>query len=188
MNEKHWVALIVARLRPLLAERDHALQIVQGQKLPYTREVRRYRAGKPLSHSSLSYETDILISEQIDESEWLPRLIIEAKIKSVTTHDAITYSQKAATHKAVHPYLRYGIILGRRQHHPLPGRLFRHGAHFDFMLSFADFEPARKELADLLALVLDEVTASRQLEEIIFNSRNPNRKRYTLLQRPLRLE
>jgi hypothetical protein len=25
---------------------------------------------------------------------------------------AITYSQKASTHRAVHPYLRYGIMLG----------------------------------------------------------------------------
>ncbi|GAI54911.1 unnamed protein product, partial [marine sediment metagenome] len=57
---------------------------------------------------------------------------IEGKINSVTTHGAITYSQKASTHKNVHPYLRYGILLGNRKHYPLPGRLFRHGAYFDF--------------------------------------------------------
>ncbi|GAB4286004.1 MAG: hypothetical protein Kow0081_4020 [Candidatus Dojkabacteria bacterium] len=65
---------------------------------------------------------------------------IEAKINSVTTHDAITYSQKAQTHKNVHSYLRYGILIGNRKDYALPGRLFRHGQHFDFMLSWKSFE------------------------------------------------
>ncbi len=43
---------------------------------------------------------------------WKPRVVVEAKLGKVTTNDAITYSQKASTHRAVHPYLRYGIMLG----------------------------------------------------------------------------
>jgi hypothetical protein len=99
----------------------------------------------------------------------------------------ITYSQKAATHKNVHPYLRYGILLGNRKHYPLPGRLFRHGAYFDFMLSWPAFEPTGVELDDLVRLIQDEVKASRDLEEIIFHSRDPKRPNYTCLHRPLRL-
>ena len=44
----------------------------------------------------------------------------------VTTHDALTYSTKAATHKHVHPYLRYGFLAGGIQ--TIPGRLIKHGA------------------------------------------------------------
>ena len=116
-----------------------------------------------------------------------PRIIIEGKLGSVTTHDAITYSQKALTHKNVHPYLRYGIILGNRKHYPLPGRLFRHGAYFDFMLSWKAFEPTYIEMDWLISIIVEEVEASRNLDEILFNSRNPNRVNYTLLHRPLKL-
>jgi hypothetical protein len=70
------------------------------------------------------------------ENEWKPQIIIEGKLNSVTTHDTITYSQKAATHRNVHPFLRlrYVILIGNRKYFPLLGRLFRHRAHFDFML------------------------------------------------------
>lgn len=89
-----------------------------------------------LRHRILRAQTDLSIVEHIDAERWTPRVVVEAKLGSVTTHDAITYSEKAATHRSVHPYLRYGIMLGEREHHPLPGRLYRHGAQFDFMVSF----------------------------------------------------
>jgi hypothetical protein len=80
------------------------------------------------------------------------------------------------------------VILGHRRHYPLPGRLVRHGAHFDFMQSWVDFEPTGRELADLARLVIDEVEASRALEEMIYGSRRRGRRRYTILHRPLRLQ
>ena len=94
-----------------------------------------YTGQKP-EEVKRAYETDLLVSEKVTDQKWKPRLIIEVKIKAVTTHDAITYSQKASEHKIVHPYLRYGILVGSREHYPLPGLLFRHGVHFDFMLSW----------------------------------------------------
>ena len=100
-----------------------------------------YYDSKPNSHNFISYETDILVGEHITDQIWKPRIIIEAKIGRITTHDAITYSRKALTHKNVHPYLRYGILIGNRSHHPLPGRLFRHGENFDFMQSWISYKP-----------------------------------------------
>ncbi|MGB3717729.1 MAG: hypothetical protein WA996_25180 [Candidatus Promineifilaceae bacterium] len=188
MNENEWVSLIVERLRPHLIEDVSGLNVSQGHRLPYAEEITRYHGDDALDHHTMSYQTDILITESIEGSGWIPRLIIEAKVESVTTHDAITYSQKAAAHKSIHPYLRYGIILGKRQHYPLPGRLFRHGAHFDFMLSFVDYEPTEVELIRLRDIVQKEIDASRTLEEMIFKSRSPDRARYTFLYRPLRLE
>lgn len=188
MNEKDWVTLVVELVQKRLNKADPKLKISQGTKLAYAYEITEYQEGNPDLTNILKYETDMLVTEHLANNKWIPRLIIEAKVNRVTTHDAITYSQKAATHKSVHPYLRYGIVIGNRKHYPLPGRLFRHGAFFDFMMSWVKYEPETAELDDLIQLILDEVEASRDLEEIILNSRNPNRKRYTVLQRPLILK
>lgn len=136
----------------------------------------------------MKYETDLLVLQKIEKERWKPRIIIEGKINSVTTHDAITYSQKASNHKNVHPYLRYGILLGNRKDYPLPGRLFRHGAYFDFMLSWEGFEPKKHEWKNFLDIISSEIEYSEQLEEILFKSRFKNRKRYTILQRRLYLK
>lgn len=127
------------------------------------------------------------VYEQLDADIWKPRVIVRTKLDSVTTHDSITYSQKAQTHKNVHPYLRYGILIGNREHYPLPGRLFRHGQYFDFMLSWRTLQPDKKELKVLIEFLVDEVAASRTLDEIIFNSRSKDRTKFTSLHRPLRL-
>lgn len=186
MNEKEWVARVVELLDPLLKEYDENLSISQGTKLTYAYEIRNYEPDGENTDIS-KYETDLLVTENQEDGSWKPRLVIEAKVNSVTTHDAITYSQKAFAHKQVHPYLRYGIIIGNRKHHPLPGRLFRHGAYFDFMLSWRKYEPEEAELKALLTLVIEEVEASRKLEEILYSSRKSDRERYTMLHRPLKL-
>ena len=35
---------------------------------------------------------------------------------------------------------RYGIMIGGHGHYPLPGRLFRYGTNFDFMISFQNVQ------------------------------------------------
>jgi len=61
-------------------------------------------------HLPTTHETDLLVVENLDEVKWTPRVVIEAKGNgAINTHDAITYSHKAATHRQVHPYLRYGL-------------------------------------------------------------------------------
>ena len=186
MNEQEWVKSVVEALEDPLRDHDGKLEMSWGTKLPYAHEIRTYSEPDP-DIRPFSYETDILVKEHVSSSQWTPRLIIEAKLDRVTTHDAITYSQKAFTHKTVHPYLRYGILIGNRGHFPLPGRLVRHGAHFDFMLSMETFEPSSVELRTLLQLIGAEVTASRHLEEILYESRKTDRKRYWCLHRRLEL-
>ena len=115
-------------------------------------------------------------------------VIIEAKVRSVTTHDAITYSQKAAAHRSVHPYLRYGIALGIMGATPLPGRLYRHGQHLDFMYAFRGAQPTPKEWTRFLKLIRDEVAASRHMEALLYQVRGKDRQRHVLLHRKLVLE
>ncbi len=56
-----------------------------------------------------AFETDVTIFAKRDGVE-VPFIIIEVK-ESITSHDIITYSNKAARHKTVYPFLRYGWIL-----------------------------------------------------------------------------
>lgn len=188
MSEKEWVKSIIGNIEKILQHTDDCIRVVDGQKLSYANEVLTYgKDDKPDEHNTIGYETDILVYEQLDETTWKPRVVIETKLSSVTTHDAITYSQKAQTHKYVHPYLRYGILIGNREHYPLPGRLFRHGQHFDFMLSWQSHSPKKNEMKRLIEIVNNEIHASKTLDEILFNSRSKNREKFTSLHRPLKL-
>ena len=186
--EKEWVKTFLPDASLRLSEHAPTLRIVDGYRLPYANEIRSYKSDGSAESDSERYETDILVLEEETSQRSKPRVVIEAKCSSITTHDAITYSHKASTHKQVHPYLRYGILIGDREQNPLPGRLFRHGAHFDFMLSWAGTQPTEQEFATFVRVLIDEVNASRLLEEIIFNSRSPKRKRFVCLHKPLRLE
>jgi hypothetical protein len=187
MTEKDWVKTIIADIEKSLRLTDDSIRVTDGKRLPYASEILTYNDTEPNKQNFIRYETDILVYEQLDNEIWKPRIVIETKLGSVTTHDAITYSEKAQTHKYVHPYLRYGILIGDREHHPLPGRLFRHGQHFDFMLSWKSLIESKAELKTLLTILNDEILASRNLDEIIFNSRAKGRDKFTALHRPLRL-
>lgn len=153
-------------------------------KLCYSNEVRSY--SDPWEYENGSFKTDLAILEE-NNSGWKPRVVIEAKLGSITTHDAITYSKKAALHRSVHPYLRYGIMLGNRRHYPLPGRLYRHGQEFDFMISFQEFVPSEKEKISFMNMLKHEVLASQTIEKIIYESRQKDRDHYYVLHRRLKV-
>lgn len=188
MNESEWVKTIIQDVENALKPFNSNLRVTDSLRLPYASEILTYVDNEPEQHNFIGYETDILIFEQLDDKRWKPRIIVETKINRVTTHDAITYSQKAQTHKNVHPYLRYGILIGNRKDYPLPGRLFRHGQHFDFMLSWKKFKRDKSEWDTLIEILKSEYEASLTLDEIIFNSRSKNRQKFTSLHRPLKLK
>ncbi len=188
MTEKEWVKSIIPQIDKILKKSDSSIHVVDGHRLSYANEILTYGLdNQPEEQKSIGYETDIMIYEQLDEATWKPRVVIETKLGGVSTHDAITYSQKAQTHKYVHPYLRYGILIGDREHYPLPGRLFRHGQHFDFMLSWKTVTAAKNEMKRLVEIIIDEIQASKTLDEILFNSRSKHRDKFTCLHRPLKL-
>ena len=189
MSEKDWVR----SLRPLLQESlkdcgdgEWRVEVCFGEKLIYANEIFQYQADGPHQHRHASYETDLLVYDIRGNGDWVPRVVVECKLGSVTTHDALTYSAKASTHKHVHPYLRYGTLSGAFDD-ALPGRLIRHGAYFDFMMVWSGEEATDDEWSDLTGLLAEEVAASRTLQTLLTDSRNRDRKRFRLLHRPLRL-
>jgi hypothetical protein len=183
VTEAEWVEDMAEHLRADLGKRDQRLSVRTKLRLAYGYEIVGYDE-QPMAQS-IEFETDLAILETGPGESWRPRVVVEAKLGRVSTHDAITYSQKAGHHRAVHPYLRYGVMLGRRRQYPLPGRLYRHGAQFDFMISFVDSVPTKQELGTFCELVRDEVAAARLLEKLLYESRKAGRDRYTFLQRKL---
>ena len=183
MKETEWVELVANAVRMVLENSDQSLSIRTQLKIPYGYEIRAY--GVEPETEAISFATDFIVVEDYPDDKWKPRVMVEAKVDSITTHDAITYSYKAANHKAVFPYLRYGIMLGNRQHYPLPGRLYRHGTQFDFMISFKEHEPSLKELEAFRNVLLEEVRVSQALENMIYQSRRRDRDHHTLFHRRL---
>lgn len=185
MSEVEWVGLLAPRLEHLLNEIDPRLRVYTGKRLAYSLEIESYGPKDDPRRSLMSYQTDLLVREEHEDGSWTPRLVIEVKIGGVTSHDAITYSQKATAHKNLHPYLRYGFLIGHNDETYLPGRLIRHGLEFDFMLSWSSDLPSKSEVSYLAKLAITEVEASRSLERIVFNTRAKDRDRFFCLHRPL---
>ncbi len=192
MTENEWVKVIADRLRkrlPKLPKCDLCepgnLEVEVKLKLPYSCEIVSYEGDSPETPNTVNFQTDLGIKEMREDGHWVPRVIIEAKVNSISTHDAITYSQKAEEHRMIHPYLRYGVMLGNRNDKPLPGRLYRHGREFDFMMSFREFEPTEEEMAAFVDLLAAEVNASRVMEKIIRESRQQDRDHYHVFHRKL---
>jgi len=181
------VDFVADAVRGGIAGSDQSLKIETQLKLPYGYEIRAYRQEREPESEAIEFATDFIVVENLDGG-WKPRVVVEAKVGSVTTHDAITYSQKAANHRAVFPYLRYGIMIGNRQHYPLPGRLYRHGTQFDFMISFQRYEPSPREIAAFRGVLMAEVEASQALERMIYESRRRDRDHHTLFHRRLDLD
>ena len=186
MRENEWTSTI----KDLLEESNIGENIYFDtlKKMPYAQEILSYNKDFEINKSKMTnFETDLLVYEKVDQVI-KPRVIIEAKLTRITTHDAITYSLKAQNHKNVTPYIRYGFMAGNRKHYPLPGRLFRHGTNFDFMISFRGYELAEYEKAAFIKLIKKEIIYSKNIEEMLYQSRSRNRKRYFVLQKELKLE
>ena len=163
-GERAWVETVKTDIEAALTAKD--IVVETGHRLPYAVYVANYRSksgelaeGDPVIKSH-GYQTDLLIAERLSPAgDWIPRVAVEFKLRSVSTHDALTYSAKAATHKNAHPYLRYGIVIGG-YNGPVPKRLIRHGHHFDFMVTLASEKLTDVDRERLVQLLRDELKAS----------------------------
>ncbi|HXD31444.1 MAG TPA: hypothetical protein VN643_10030 [Pyrinomonadaceae bacterium] len=192
MSEKSWVHELVPRIGYALkkfASPEIGILVSDGSRLAYSCVINEYDKDNKSEPISSKYETDLLICDSFQDGRWIPRVVVECKIGgSVTTHDALTYSSKAATHKQVHPYLRYGFLAGERKHYAIPPRLVKHGAQFDFMATWCAAEPTAKEWKQFCELLKSEIQASRLLQQLLVTNRSLARTKYSVLHRPLVLK
>jgi hypothetical protein len=190
LNEQTWARFICEKVMSDLEAvqaKSTFLKAEAGRKLPYTSEIYSYDNSHHPRSRTTSYETDLLISDFSRSGESIPRVVIECKLRRITTHEALTYSAQAATHKHVHPYLRYGILIAAREYSAIPGRLVRHGAHFDFMIAWRTTKPSSSEWKTFVAVLADEARASRKMQALLENARRIDRIKYHLVHRRLRL-
>jgi hypothetical protein len=125
-------------------------------------------SGAPVRGRGKGFEQDILIYQDPSAQpghNLVPRVVAEVKFNSVTTHDAIVYSEKARRIRTVYPYLRYGLILGGLE--KIPGRVLRLGEGFDFIFAISHpFIP--RQIDSTRKALKEEVQTSRDLARIAF--------------------
>jgi hypothetical protein len=188
MTEREWTNSIIELLQKRTGLGDN-IYVATTENLPYAQDIRSYDLGYKAKDTEFVrvFESDLLIYE-LDEDSIKPRVIIETKLNNISTQDVIVSAYKAQTHKNSIPYVRCGYILGNTQDKPLPGRLFRYGTNFDFMICFKSYALSTDEKADFLKLIKKEIAYSQELEEMIYDSRKKSSKQYYMLQKELKLK
>ena len=188
VTEREWVSGFIEKLDKELrktSQKGFVMSAEDGTKLAYACEIQRYGSdGEPIVTTN-KYETDILISDIFDDGSWVPRVIIECKLAKVTTHDALTYSAKAASHRSVHPYIRYGFFAGGRADYALPARLVRHGQQFDFLISWMGMKATAIEWRAFCSLIRQEAEASRMIQLLLTDNRSSARVKLSQIHKPL---
>ena len=112
---------------------------------------------------SILYKIEVNASGQVEP---VPLVVIELKSGGFSTHDVITYSSKAARHKDIYPYLRYGfIVVGLSV---LSRKFVTHSQGFDFAMALPDVV---SQEADLVAVVQRQIASAECLIGIMRSSR-----------------
>jgi len=186
-NEKEWIEAIADRIRTegqLEELNGIPVRVDTGARLPYTYEVLDLEAKGASENRTIDHQTDLLLYDQLDNGWWAPRVVIDCILGEVTPHDALTFSAKAARHKHVHYYLRYGVLIGGKNLFSVPGvRMFRHGDRFDFIASWSDEMASATEWALFIEILREEVRRSRLIQEVFSTNQDPTE--YSIVHRQL---
>lgn len=140
-TEQWMIEQFVNLIRPQIE--SFGYKISPQQPLPYTNfcdRIDENNRGIDYAKGKKYYATDVLIYRELENGEKVPLVVLEGKIKGYSTHDVITYSEKARTHKAVFPHLQYGfIVLDADDQDFMPMRYYSHST-FDFEELFPNTE------------------------------------------------
>lgn len=165
MDEKEWTISIKEKLEKEIDTQRY--EITCGERVPYTASI-----SLDKKTNFKKYETDLLIKENID-GNFIPRLIIESKYLNVTTHDTITYSNKALAHKNLYMGLRYGLMIGNSKQKITP-KVLQHGMNFDFMMAFGNDIPTEKEWELFVRVVKSNLEIASKYSSFMEKSRGSN--------------
>jgi hypothetical protein len=111
-----------------------------------------------------AFQTDILVERRAAPA--VPLVVIELKYGSFSSHDVITYSSKAARHKDIYPYLRYGfVVVGPDR---LGRRFVTHNQGFDFAMALPDVAVGE---SNLVGLVERQLASAERLSRLMQHNR-----------------
>ncbi len=187
-SETQWVAglvklisdhlgMVYATGEPLVVEADFNLA-AGYQILDYSKKSAR--------HTVLFHKADLLVYEQ-HNARWTPRVAMECKYGELSSKEALAYNARAEQFKSVHPYLRYGLLIGGFDGLSLPVRVLKHGANFDFIVAWEGPEPKGVTRERLGAIIVAEVDASRVLTSLVLKSGVAAMGPVRMIHRPLTL-
>jgi|GEM_PF-913868 len=123
--------------------------------------------GRGIREGEYAFQTDITVGEE-RSGGFLPLVVIEVKHKGrkhtgFTTHDVLAYSEKALKHKAIYPYVRYGLVDGGEDHIPL--KFFVHNVGLDFAVAVKDIDD-RSERQLLVNTVKEQIEIAPNLLDV----------------------
>ena len=165
MTEGKAVNKLAAAIRVAL-KGDVALEVRTKLNIPYACEIVTMQNDHLPNHIYLQrYQTDLAVIEK-EGKRWKPRVIVEAKLKTINTHGPLAYSEKAAKHREIFPCLRYGfIVIHSDKPRHLPPLVYRYGRHFDFLCSVFLEEPTA-----FINRINEEIATSRNWEKVIYKN------------------
>lgn len=151
------------------------------EKIPYSVNINSYSKNNT-NLDIMRYEVDLLIKEKKGDHS-IPKIIIESKYRQITTHDTITYSNKARAHKNLYSGLRYGLMIGNSNEKCVSSRIINHGENFDFAFVFQGDTPSDKEWKIFVDVVKRNLMIADKIERIINDKRRKEKDRYYCIER-----
>jgi hypothetical protein len=117
---------------------------------------------KDMRKGEYAFQADIAVGEERYEG-FLPLVVIEVKYEGFHTHDVLAYSEKALKHKAIYPYVRYGLVDGGEDYIPL--KFFVHNVGLDFAIAIKNLDD-RDERQLLVNTVKEQIEVARNLLDV----------------------
>ena len=163
---------------------ESKLEFHTEYELLYALEINEYNGKEDRYFQKRPFKTDILISVPVHAKKaWFPAVVIEVKYKSLITHDPIIYGVKAEHHRAIHPYLRYGMLVVGVD--SLPGRLIRHGKKFDFLIAIKNPIPERNKQSVIHKILRNEIKTAITMRDALKDNRSRHRKKFWYLHKSI---
>lgn len=172
-TEQYMVKQFIDLIRPQVESLGY--KITTQASLPYTNFCDRIDGNnKSIDYGKgkKSYAVDILVYRELDNDEKIPLVIVEGKIKGYSTHDVITYSEKARAHKSVFPHVQYGfIVLDAVDRNFMPLRYYLHSG-FDFEDIFPNTEndaDHNNRINSFVEQLGEQIKIAEKKHQIFFN-------------------
>lgn len=189
-SEAEWmgslVSLLSEHLSTVFPEGESAMRVESGVNLAAGYQILDY-AEKSARHSVLFHKADLLVREEGTGGRWTPRVAMECKYGELNSKEALAYNARAEQFKSVHPYLRYGLLIGGYDGLSLPVRVLKNGANFDFIIAWEGAEPRGLTRDRLGAIVVAEIDASRVLSTLLLKEGGAVMGPVRMIHRPLTL-